>query len=217
MKNTEAKQNQKSTIAFRAMWVFILLSFLPFVFAAGCGEGKRKEIKSAASGTEPLKPEEILKDPQKVSAQVLGTTPKKGLLGEVLKRGYIKIALPPSEQPFQYIHTELNNRPTGFNVALAEKIALALNVKAEISISSPGKEEGFSCRGGPCDITFHSPRAGKCENGGEIKYFYEGTTRQWRTICVPGGDQYLKEAVENVLSFFAETGIFADLYSTYFD
>ena len=197
-----------------ARTVFVIL--IAALLCAGCPSGRTSSKKPSENN--------ISKKQQKAAAQrrvfesVVGPVPESGSLRNVMRRGKLRVALPPEEKPFQYRHRELNNQPMGFNVALAAQMAEVLDVEPDIRILSPKSIGRMNTTGaGPdYDIVFRTPGMTRCSASRSLKYFYVESSKHWLSMCVAGDDDSLYHAVENILFYFKESGIFTYVYSEYF-
>jgi hypothetical protein len=201
-------------------YFFLFGIFLLMVscLSPGCRRHVNKPAPRVSTVQIPSPDSPLAVDPDQVSRQVLERVPNQGQLKAVRARGVLRVALPAEERPFQYRHHELNNRPMGFNVALASQMARAFGLRPDIVILTNEQIESLRQGGKPADfdIIFRTPGMIPCPGDRSLKYFYQKEGKQWLTICVAGEDDSLKQAVETILSFFVETGVFAYLYSEYF-
>ncbi len=152
---------------------------------------------------------------KKISGRVIGGIPAKGRLGEVRKRGILRVVLPPAEPPFQYLIPTLRT-PAGFTPALVYEIAALLDVKANVTIFDPENPQGKAngSKSSDFDVAVVND-TGSCGKAKEIPFFYTGKGSGWKRFCVAGPGDELSEAVERILTYFNETGIFTQLYMTY--
>lgn len=202
--------------------IFIQLPFLLFILASvlvfsGCparqhSPKKHDEEKSSQKGGA------TSEQRREVYRRIVREIPPGGRLDDVRRRGALRIALPPEHKPFQFVHEDLN-APAGFNVALARQMAEALEVKPEIEILSRRRVAALMRGRGNSrdyDIVFRTPGMSTCDARRSIRYFFIEKPRGWLTLCAAGPDDSLKRAVENILSYFKESGIYTYIYTEYF-
>jgi len=181
---------------------------------AGCGRGAGKSGAGAArpadAGT--IRSEVV----RNISGRVIGEIPVAGRLGEIKKRGILRVALPPAEPPFQSLDKTLN-LPVGFNPALVAEIALILEVKPNTSIldRQPDPRSYPADWTRKYDLVFLPETAAGCPPKQNIPYFYAGAAAGWKTICAADPDGGFSSAVREILIYLNETGIFAQLYRTH--
>lgn len=181
---------------------FLVIAALA-VLVCGCPE--KTERPQSPQPEDALLSQEIMR---RVSERTLAGVPKTELMRDIRKRGVIRVELPAEEKPFQYAS---GARIEGFNADLVREIALVLGVKPNIEIGS-GDGRGVD----ELDFFIYREGVGSGRRLGGKRFFYLGEKEGWLAVYVAGGDKGLSAAVENILDYLQETGIFARLYRKHF-
>lgn len=206
MVNVVLMMESERAFLLSTKWVLIV-AVLVFCIVGGCRKGPVKGEGTIRPdvGNSGLMSQEIL---EKVSDLVLAGVPDTELMKDIRKRGVLRVELPAGEFPFQYM---MDGRPAGFNVDLVYEIGRVLNVKPNVEIGR-GEMRGME----ELDFfVYRSKEGGEGPIGG-IPFFFLGEEEGWLAIYVAGGDEGLTEAIERILDYLEETGIFARLYRRYF-
>lgn len=191
----------------------IIAALALIIALAGCAaKPKENHIQTGPKNADTLRSEVL----RKISERVIGGIPITGRLAEIKERGAILVALPPEDPPFQSIDPALG-LPVGFHPALATEIALLLEVKPNITILK--NEQSFQmldpANGKKYDLVFLPEKSEDCPDDRKLPYFFTGSKKGWKTICVVDNDGSLTAAVREILTYLGETGIYTQLYLTY--
>ncbi len=180
--------------------------FVALVLTSGCGGG----AGNRSSGETPDRTDTIREEVvRKISRRVLSGIKLEGSLAAVKRRGILRVALAPDSPLLQHLDPNFNI-PTGFNPELVAQIASMLEVKPNITMLDAVPDT----ISGDYDLIFQ-PEGGKlCSENSEIRYFYNGRTNEWRTICIADSDPGLTAAIREILIHLNETGIFAQVFKT---
>lgn len=199
---------------YRSYTLLPVFALFVLFIAAGCADGGRRDTAPAAmTDTPDTIQEEVM---GKISRRVLAPIPDEGGLREVRDRGVLRVALPAGQKPFQYPDPRFG-LPSGFNPALANEIASILEVKPNITLLEKATDINAPEKFHEYDLVFLESQDRPCPSGKTIKYFFDGAG-DWKVLCVSeSGGPELADAIEEILIYLNETGIFARLYQNYVD
>ncbi|HOO56274.1 MAG TPA: hypothetical protein PLN69_05600 [bacterium] len=192
---------------------FISIFLIAFLCAAGCNKtlvNKQDTSPTAVNEADTITDEVITK----ISNKVIGHIEISGKLEEIKNRGILRVALPAEKKPFQFLDPEYGI-PDGFHPALIYEISRIIGVKPNITIPDDILISTFSS--GKWDNEFDmiiTDNKKLCAQESSHPFFFSGADNGWKIICTSDSGSF-SDAIDEILVYLNETGIFAQLYTGY--
>ena len=150
----------------------------------------------------------------KISNKVIGHIEICGKLEEIKNRGILRVALPAEKKPFQFLDPEYGI-PDGFHPALVYEISRIIGVKPNITIPDDILISSFSGNNWESEFDMIiTDNKRLCDKERAHPFFFSGYDNGWKIICTSDSESF-SEAIDEILIYLNETGIFAQLYTGY--